>query len=189
MESESELREQWKIVWNYQNYEVSNFGRVRRKENKRIRKLDKTEDGYYRVALQKNKPIGVHRLVFEAFYRRLLPNEQAHHINLKRDCNLSTNLVAKNKSIHLHEHKIGKPLSQQTKEKMSESHKGYKQSEEHIANRVKALVGRPSGMLGKKHSQQTKRKQSEALKGRVFSQQHKQKLKQAWIRRKMNNEH
>ena len=53
----------------------------------------------------------VHRLVFEAFYRRLLPNEDCHHINSIRDCNLSTNLVARIESIHVAEHNKSRVVS------------------------------------------------------------------------------
>lgn len=131
----------WKQIWDHKNYEVSNLGRVRRKKNKRIRKLTKVND-YNTIRFTDKNPVGVHRLVFEAFYRRLLPNEDCHHINGIRDCNIWTNLVAKDKSIHLHDHKIG-----------------VKQTEEHKRNKANTRIG-------KKHSQQAKLKMSLAKKGK-----------------------
>lgn len=102
----------WKDVRDYKGlYQVSNLGRVRSlKKNGKIRilKTYKQVGGYCRVILCKKdcrpKTYTVHRLVFEAFYRRLLPNEDCHHINQIRDCNISTNLVAKDEKIHMKEH-------------------------------------------------------------------------------------
>ena len=172
------MNEIWRAIWNYPKYEVSNYGRVRRKKNKRIRKLVKDENGYLRVKLQQNKtPIGVHRLVFEAFYRRLLPNEQPHHLNKIRDCNLSTNLVARDKSLHISQHMKGVKKSEQQKQKQSKSMKGRKCSQQSKA-KAKAIKMK-NGTWCKKHSQQEKRKMSEAHKGVIFSQEHKRKIGEA----------
>lgn len=104
----------WKDVRDFEGiYQVSNFSRVKhlvgfgcRKE--RILKQTYDDDGYFRVLLkkrgQKPKSKKVHRLVFEAFYRRLLPNEDCHHINKNTKCNISTNLVARDHSLHTKEH-------------------------------------------------------------------------------------
>ena len=166
--TEAEMRQQWRVVWNYPNYEVSNFGRVRTKKNQRIRKLVKDKSGYLRVKLQQNKtPIGVHRLVFEAFFRRLLPNEQAHHLNKIRDCNLWLNLVAKDKSLHVSQHMKGVKKTEQAKQKMSEAKKGTKRSQQSKA-KTKATKMK-NGTWGKKHSQQTKKKLSDLHKGKKFS--------------------
>ena len=66
------------------------------------------------------------------------------------------------------------------KEKARKSHTGYKQSEQHIMNRKKALKGRKPGFEGKSHTQETVNKMrqvkrtdehkqaiSKALKGRI----------------------
>ena len=99
------MKEIWKTIWNYPKYEVSNLGRVRCKKTQRIRKLTKNSYGYLTVKLHySGNPIGVHRLVFEAFYRRLLSSEQAHHLNEERDCNISTNLVAWDRNRHAQFH-------------------------------------------------------------------------------------
>lgn len=68
-------KEYWKDIVNYENYQVSNLGRVRSLYNNkgqyRIKILNPIiGNGYYRVRLfknKKNKLYSVHRLVAEAF--------------------------------------------------------------------------------------------------------------------------
>ena len=84
--------EQWKLIKNYENYEVSSMGRVRRNGN--ILKFDIANE-YFRVSLYKNgnrKHKYVHRLVLETF--KLNPNPLkltiCDHINrIKKDNRLS----------------------------------------------------------------------------------------------------
>lgn len=67
------LFEEFRDIKDYENYEVSNLGRIRNKKTGRILKLDKTKYGYFQIVLSKNGTIRrarVHRLVAEAF----LPN-------------------------------------------------------------------------------------------------------------------
>lgn len=67
------LSEEWKEIKDYENYEVSDFGRVRR--NGKILKPWKNRKGYLHVDLSKNgirRAVKVHRLVAQAF----LPNPQ-----------------------------------------------------------------------------------------------------------------
>lgn len=95
-------------------------------------------NGYKNVVLYKKgtkpKECGIHDLVFEAFYRRLLPNEVVHHLNSQKDCNLSINLVAVDKSLHIVRHmtgnmfNIGRKFSEEHKKKLSEAKKGKKLS-------------------------------------------------------------
>jgi len=60
------LMEEWKIILNYPNYEVSNLGNVRNIKTKRILKTGVNPSGYYIITLnQKNKTI--HKLVALAF--------------------------------------------------------------------------------------------------------------------------
>jgi len=60
---------------------------------------------------------------------------------------------------------LGWNPSKETRQKMSESHKGIKLSEEHKRKIGEALKGRKSPMLGRKHSEKTKQKISELTKG------------------------
>lgn len=130
----------WKDVRDYEGlYKVSNFGNVkslnyRHTGKEQLLKQVKDQDGYFKVKLfkhgQKPKMCTVHRLVFESFYRRLLPNEDCHHLNQEKSCNVSTNLVAKDDSLHEREHMLGnvygkgKTHTQQWKKMMSEKFKG-----------------------------------------------------------------
>lgn len=69
------MKEIWRDIEGFKDYQVSNFGKVKslnynntRKEG--FLKLLKDKDGYYRTGLRKNgkkKMIGVHRLVAFAF--------------------------------------------------------------------------------------------------------------------------
>lgn len=56
----------WKVISNYDKYEISDTGIVRRCKNKKVLKYNKTKGGYLRVTLYKNgksKHLSVHRLV------------------------------------------------------------------------------------------------------------------------------
>jgi hypothetical protein len=66
--------------------------------------------------------------------------------------------------------KSGKPLSAETRERMSETRRGKPQSAAHIANRRCALTGRQSPMLGKRHSSETIEKIRAAAKNRSKNQ-------------------
>ena len=69
------LSEKWKDIKDYENYEVSNLGRVKNKKTGRILKPEKTRDGYMRVSLCKDgiqRHALLHRLVSLTF----LPNSQ-----------------------------------------------------------------------------------------------------------------
>lgn len=126
----------WKQIKDYQNYEVSNFGEVRNKHTHYIIAQSLDGSGHLKVMLYKKgkKYIDVHKLVFEAFYRKLLPNEVVHHISQVKTQNISTNLVAWDKTYHIQFHKERYVVSQQTKQKMSNALKGRKFSQQHIKN-------------------------------------------------------
>jgi hypothetical protein len=58
----------WKVIPGYDNYEVSDDGRVRRQETKReIRPWSRPPRGYPTVRLGHSGSISIHRLVLEAF--------------------------------------------------------------------------------------------------------------------------
>jgi len=62
--------------------------------------------------------------------------------------------------------KFGHIVTEETRKKMSEAHKGKKLSEEHKRKISNALKGNKN-MLGKHHSEETKRKMREAKKGYI----------------------
>lgn len=71
-----------------------------------------------------------------------------------------------------------KPPSEETRQKISNSLKGFKHSEETIRKRVLKLTG-------KKKSEESKKKASESNKGKhVISEETRQKLIEAWNRRR-----
>lgn len=82
------MTEIWKDIVGFNGrYMVSNLGRVKslyKNGKEKILKPLKKDDGYQQIQLWNHYKISqplIHRLVFEAFYRRLLPNEECHHIN------------------------------------------------------------------------------------------------------------
>ena len=88
------MNEIWKDVDGFNGfYQVSNLGRV--KSVNKIRKLHKTQDGYYKVRLQHgdvDKTCRVHRLVAEAFIPNLHNKETVNHIDGNKENNHVTNL-------------------------------------------------------------------------------------------------
>jgi hypothetical protein len=88
--------ENWKIITNFPNYEVSDLGNIRVKETKYIMKAFTNEAGYLRISisndLHKRKKFYIHRLVAIEF----LPNPENkltinHKNNIRNDnrlCNL-----------------------------------------------------------------------------------------------------
>jgi len=98
--------EEWKQVVGFQNYEVSNFGRVRNRYGK-ILNGSINKHGYHTVVLYKNKNqrrVMVHRLVAEAFLGKREVGKEINHINgIKTDnrveniewCTKSQNLLHK----------------------------------------------------------------------------------------------
>ncbi len=99
-----EEEEAWKDVSNYDNYEVSNLGRVRNKKTSRILKAGDI-GGYYSVGLScgKTKSYSVHQLVAQAFIPNLENKPQVNHIDKNGLNNKVTNLewvTNKENSIH-----------------------------------------------------------------------------------------
>ena len=70
---------------------------------------------------------------------------------------------------HIQLHQLGKNVSEETRQKMSEVHKGRT----HSAETRKKLS---EANKGKHHSEETRQKMSEANKGRTFSEETRQKM-------------
>ena len=138
------MQEIWKTVITedgiYENYQVSNLGRVKslNYHREKILKQRKGKDGYLRINFYKNgkmKNYMVHRLVAMAF----IPNISNYNCVDHRDTNKENNKLS-NLTWVTHKQNMNNELS---RKKMSESQKGS------------------TKMLGKHHSEETKNKLSE----------------------------
>lgn len=168
-----------KPIEGHEDYLITNNGMVWSRKTNRWMKSGKTHEGHLQIHLDDNYHL-VHRLVFETFYRRLLPNEVVHHLNQEKNCNLVTNLVAWDDFRHRQFHHKGKkkgPHSQEHKKKIGLKSKGRKHSEE---TKEKIRQAR----LGTKRSEETKKKLSE--KGKEFYLLHPQRKNQNRKRMKQN---
>ena len=87
--------EEFKIIKDFDNYEVSNFGNVRNNQTGHILKPGINTQGYYFVNLYKDGKIKtkrIHRLVGEAFIPNQLNKPLIDHINNLRTDNRVENL-------------------------------------------------------------------------------------------------
>lgn len=80
---------------------------------------------------------------------------------------------------HMRLHNLGKHLSAETCQKLSEVHKGKHLSEETRKKISEALKGKPSGMNGKQHSAEARKKLSEVHKGKSLSVETRKKMSEA----------
>lgn len=149
--------EQWKDIKNYDNYMVSNLGRVKslnynRTGKERVLKPSKDKDGYLIVGLYKNgkgKTHKIHRLVAETF----IPNPEnkpcIDHINTDKTDNRVENLRFVTQYENMN--------NEISKKKMSEAKQGKYDGEN---NPMFGRTGEnhPRGMLGKHHTEETKAK-------------------------------
>jgi hypothetical protein len=89
-----EANEEWKLIKNYENYEVSSLGNIRNIKTKRILKST-NQGGYLIVGLCKNgkgQTIGIHRLVAIAFIENPENKTQVNHKDKNRSNNNVSNL-------------------------------------------------------------------------------------------------
>jgi hypothetical protein len=79
---------------------------------------------------------------------------------------------------------LGKKLSEETKQKISEAGKGKSSARKGVKLTNETKIKLKLCNLGKKQSQSTIDKRVEKLKGRKNSDETKEKMRQAWIKRK-----
>ena len=86
----------WCSHFNFPDYEVSNFGQVRRKSDHHIMKCYHNNHGYCAMKLKnqygKMQHYLVHRLVAECYIINFLSKEQINHIDGNKDNNHISNL-------------------------------------------------------------------------------------------------
>ena len=156
----------------FTNYLVTKEGNVINKKTNRQLRPGTSKKGYQNVTLYMNKKQhnkSIHRLVLETY--NPIPDSHlyhAHHENQVRGDNRLENLKWELIADHMREHKSF--ISDETKKKMSESHKGVKKSEE---------TRRKMSEAKRNVSDETRRRMSEWQKGKVFSEEHRKKLSEA----------
>ena len=192
----------------FTNYIIFRDGKVMNKKTGKVLKPQTNKSGCLVVYLRKDKKTHtkrINRLIMETYN----PIEDshlyhAHHIDGVRNHNHIGNLRWELIEDHIREHKSF--ISDETRRKLSESHKGIfhteetrrKMSESHKgkvlteetkrklseSHKGKVLTEETKRKLseankGKVHSEEARRKLSEARKGIVFSEEHRKKLSEA----------
>lgn len=102
--------EVFKPIENFENYLISNRGRVFNKKNKKFLKLQENAYGYYHICLSRKKHYTktIHRLVAETFLPNNDKSKQVNHIDCNKKNNNVNNLEWVTSSENLkHAHKNG----------------------------------------------------------------------------------
>jgi len=89
------VNDKWKVIENFENYEINNIGIVRKRNTQKIKKQSKNQDGYLRVNLFKNGKKfykGIHRLVALAFIPNANNLNDVDHIDGHKENNRVENL-------------------------------------------------------------------------------------------------
>ena len=89
------MKEQWRVIEGYPNYEVSNLGYVRNVKTGKVRKLQMNKFGYQYVGLclnGKGENHYIHRLVATAFIPNFENKRTVNHINGDKTDNRVENL-------------------------------------------------------------------------------------------------
>jgi len=150
----------WKIIKEYDNYKISNLGRI--KKDNIILYLKTNNYGYFYLYISEDsKQYLIHRLMYETFNDyKLEKNEIIHHIDENKENNNLDNLKLMIKRYHDIFHRsgdkhpkgmLGKFHSDETKSKISEKRKIK------FKNGDLNFKGENHPMFGKKHLEKTKR--------------------------------
>jgi len=158
----------WKVVEEFEDYCVSNYGRVKSFKNWhgtdcRILRQYKNYYGYFCVELcGKNKFI--HVLMFEGFKEKIPERCIVHHIDFTKD-NFMDNFQLMTNEDHTGLHHKNKTVSEKTKKLMSEK-------------KIGKCLGENHPMFGKHHSEKSKELMRESSIGKCHSEETKELMRE-----------
>ena len=147
----------------FTNYLIGENGNVINKKTGRALKPQSNGDGYFIVGLYKDKKKHnklINRLVMETY--EPIENDNLYHAHHKNEITIDNHLENLEWELieeHIREHKQN--VSEETRRKMSEAHKGKVLSEEHRRKMSESHKG-------KELSEETKGKLSERKMGSLF---------------------
>lgn len=117
------MKEEWKEVKEFENYEVSNTGKIRNKGTKKELEPWIINSGYLTIAMsdgKKGHPRTVHRVVAKAFLDNSEEMEVVNHIDHNKLNNKASNLEwLSQKDNCKHSHEAGRSNSHTAREKLS----------------------------------------------------------------------
>lgn len=156
------MKEEFRKLSEYPAYKFSNLGRVWSEYQNRFLKGYVNKYGYLMIKIKnkdgESKGRYVHRLVFEAFYRRPQKNEEVHHLDkCKLNCS-TTNLVAWDEKRHKEYHYQDEETQTKKSRNASKALKGRKMSEETKKKMSLARKGKTPWNKGVKMSSQWRHK-------------------------------